>query len=111
MDAALQDAHAIQQAISRYSLACSTGAWDEVLALYLPDASWDIPHLGLSFTGHAAIRAALTDFIATMDYVLQHNAPAVIALNGAKATARSGIREAGKSAGKAGGLRIFRHLC
>ncbi len=107
MDTHLQDHIAIQQAISSYSLDCSTGAWDRVLALYLPHASWEIPHLGLKFTGHADIHQALTGFFATMDYVLQHNAPAVIQIDGDRAQARSGIRECGKSAGKLEGFEYF----
>lgn len=103
----MTDEAAIQRVISTYSQHASLAEWDAVLALFLPDAVWDVPHLGLTFEGHTGIRGALTGFFAEMDYVLQLNAPAVIDVTGDTATARSGIREAGKSRGKDEGFEFF----
>ena len=103
----VQDEAAIQRVISTYSQHASLAEWDAVLALFLPDAVWDIPHLGMKLEGAEAIRGALTTFFAEMDYVLQQNSPAVIDVDGDAATARSGIREAGKSAGKDEGFEFF----
>jgi ketosteroid isomerase-like protein len=101
------DEAAIQRVISTYSQHASLAEWDAVLALFLPDAVWEIPHLGMTLDGAAAIRGALTGFFAEMDYVLQLNAPAVIDVDGDRAAARSGIREAGKSRGKDEGFEFF----
>jgi ketosteroid isomerase-like protein len=103
----VHDQAAIQRVISTYSQHASLAEWDAVLALFLPDAVWDIPHLGMKLEGAEAIRGALSSFFATMDYVLQLNAPAVIDVDGDKALARSGIREAGKTAGKDEGFEFF----
>jgi len=103
----MDDERAIQRLITTYSQTCSIGEWDAAVATYLPDASWTIPHLDLSFTGHEAIRGALEAFFDTMDYVIQMNAPALIHVSGSTATARSAIRECGKSAGKAEGFEYF----
>ena len=103
----MQDETAIQRTINRYSQAASLGEWDEVLTTYLPDGVWEIPHLGMRFEGHEAIRGALAAFFETMEYVLQMNAPAVIEIDGDTATARSGIRECGKSAGRDEGFEYL----
>jgi ketosteroid isomerase-like protein len=103
----VQDEAAIQRTITRYSQAASLGEWDEVLTTYLPDGVWEIPHLGMRFDGHAAIRGALSAFFETMEYVLQMNAPALIAIEGDTATARSAIRECGKSAGRDEGFEYL----
>lgn len=103
----MDDERAIQRLITTYSQTASIGDWDAAVATYLPDATWTIPHLDLAFTGHEAIRGALDAFFATMDYVIQMNAPALIRVSGSTATARSAIRECGKSAGKAQGFEYF----
>ena len=96
----MQDEMAIQRLINTYSQYGSLGDWDRAVDTYMPDGIWAIPHLGMRFAGHAAIRQALTDFFATMDYVVQLNSPALIDVWGDTATARSGISENGKVAGK-----------
>jgi ketosteroid isomerase-like protein len=92
----LHDEWAVQQVITRYSQLTGRGDWDPVIALFLPDATWEIPHLNLVFTGAEAIRGALAGLAADFAYVLQLNAPALIAVAGDRATARSAIREAGR---------------
>jgi ketosteroid isomerase-like protein len=100
MTDSLQDEAAIQRVINSYSQYASKGDWDRVLPLFLPEAVWEIPHLGMKLEGLEAIAATLTMFKGTMDYVLQLNSPALIEVDGDAARATSGIRESGKSAGK-----------
>jgi hypothetical protein len=90
----------IQQTLSLYSQAASCERWDQAVGTYLPDAVWEVPHLGVKFAGHDAIRGALLQFFSRMEYVLQINTPAVIAVDGTRATAQSGIRECGKFRGR-----------
>ena len=102
-----EDEAAIQRVISAYTHHASTADWDAVTALYRPDGVWEIPHLGMKLEGREAIGATLAGFFEVMDYVLQMNAPAVIDVAGDRATARSAIREAGKSKGKDEGFEFF----
>ena len=95
-----EDDYAVQRVISAYALLTGRGDWDPVLALFTPDAVWKTPHLGLSFAGLDAIRGALAMLSEPLEFVLQHNAPALIEIDGDRATARSGIREGGKLKGK-----------
>lgn len=91
-----EDHYQVQRVITAYSLLTGRGDWVPVLALFTPDAVWEIPHLGLVFAGRAAIVEALAALSADLEWVLQLNAPALIEVTGDEATARSGIREAGK---------------
>ena len=95
-----QDEAAIQRVINTYSQYASKGDWDRVLPLFLEEAVWEIPHLGMKLEGRDAIAATLNMFKGTMDYVLQLNSPALIDVKGDSASATSGIRESGKTAGK-----------
>jgi len=103
----VQEELAIQKVINTYSQAASLGEWDRALATYLPDAVWDIPNLGMKLEGRDAIRSTLIAFMDTMDYVLQINTPALIEVSGDTATARSGIRECGKTKGKEEGFEFL----
>lgn len=95
-----QDEAAIQRIINTYSQYASKGDWDRVLPLFLPEAVWEIPHLGMKLEGIQAIADTLNLFKGTMDYVLQLNSPALIEVDGDNASATSSIRESGKTAGK-----------
>ncbi|MGE3691001.1 MAG: nuclear transport factor 2 family protein [Novosphingobium sp.] len=96
----MQDELAIQRLINTYSHYGSLGDWDMAVGTYAENGVWEIPHFAMRFEGHAAIRQALTDFFATMDYVVQLNSPALIDVSGDTATARSNIHEGGKVAGE-----------
>jgi ketosteroid isomerase-like protein len=100
-NAMLEDHTAVQRVISEYALLTGRGDWAPVLALFTADAVWEIPHLALRFTGLEDIRGALAMLSADLEFVLQHNAPALIEIDGDVATARSGIREGGKRKGRA----------
>jgi SnoaL-like protein len=97
----------VQQVLSRYSEGASRADWDAVLSLYLPDAFWEIPLLGAKFEGHEHIRAGLVQFSSSMAYIVQINTPALITLEGAKATSRCLIRECGKYKDRDEGLEVL----
>ena len=92
----MNDEYAIQRTINIYSQEASLLNWDKVLPLYLPDAVWSVPHLGIRRQGHDEIRAQLDEFASWMEFVLQANSPAVIDISGDTATARSSAKESGK---------------
>ena len=97
-ESGMQDEWAIQRLINTYSHYGSLGDWDKTVGTYAPDGIWEIPHFGMRFEGHAAIRQALTDFFAGMDYVVQLNSPALIDVTGDRATARSNVNDGRKTA-------------
>jgi hypothetical protein len=103
----MQEEYLIQRTLNTYSNAASRGDWDRAVGTYMPNGIWEIPHLSLRFEGHNAIREALQNFMATMDYVVQMNAPALIEIEGMNATAHAAIRECGKSKGKNEGFEFF----
>jgi ketosteroid isomerase-like protein len=94
-----EDEYQVQRVINTYAQRTGRGDWAPVVALFLPDAVWEIPHLDLRFEGVEAIRGALASLAGDLEYVLQLNSPALIEIAGDEATARSGIREAGKRKG------------
>lgn len=102
-----EDDYAVQRVINAYAQLTGRGDWEPVVALFLPDATWEIPHLDLRFEGVEAIRGALAMLAGDLEYVLQLNSPALIEVTGDTATARSGIREAGKRKGKDEGFEFL----
>jgi hypothetical protein len=103
----MQEEYLVQRTLNTYSNAASRGDWDRTIGTYMPNGIWEIPHLSLRFEGHKSIREALENFKATMDYVIQMNAPALIEIDGTNATAHAAIRECGKSKGKNEGFEFF----
>lgn len=97
----------IQQTLNRYTEAASRAAWEETWATFVADGIWEIPAFGKKFQGRGPVTDALAGFVAPMEYMVQINAPGVIVVDGAKATARSSIRECGKFAGKAEALEVL----
>jgi ketosteroid isomerase-like protein len=101
------DEIAIQQTISRYSEGAGRADWDQVMSTFVPDGIWEIPDLGVRHQGHAAIQPAMAAFVGQMAYFVQSNSPAIIAVEGDKATARSVIRECGKFADRDEALEVL----
>jgi ketosteroid isomerase-like protein len=89
----------IQDTISRYSQGCSLQDWDMVIDTFLPDGAWEVPSRGLRFEGHATLRAVMSGMVKDMEWFVQMNSPAVITVSGDTATARSIVREAGRTKG------------
>jgi hypothetical protein len=101
------DEIAIQQTLNRYSEGASRADWKQVMATFTKDATWEIASLRARFQDHAVIQKAMSDFIGQMAYFVQVNSPAIIAVDGDKATARSIIRECGKFADRDEALEIL----
>ena len=96
----------IQETISLYHEGGSTSDWDQVMATFLPDGIWEVPALRILSQGHAAIRETMSALMAPIEYLVQINAPAIIAVDGDSATARSLIRECAKFRGQAGVIDV-----
>jgi len=92
----MSDAHLIQQNINRYSVGASQANWDMVMETYMPDGIWTVPAMGVTFRGHKEIRDGLIHFSSPNEYIVQLNTPALIEVEGDRATAQSVIRECGK---------------
>lgn len=97
----------IQQTINLYHQAGSLGDLERMVATFTPDGVWEFTQSGRRFEGRAAILEAAVGFTAPLEYVAQINAPALIALDGDAASARSSIRETAKVAGRAEGIEAF----
>jgi ketosteroid isomerase-like protein len=103
----MDDARQIQHLINAYHEAGSVGDYERMIATFAPDAIWEFTRSGQQFVGHAAISDAVGAFTGSLEYVAQINAPAVIAIDGDVASARSSIRESGKFAGRDEGVEAF----
>jgi ketosteroid isomerase-like protein len=86
----------IQETISRYHEGASTLDVSRIVATFLPDAIWEVPSLGIRSEGLDGIRKQMTDLVASIEYLVQINAPAIIDIEGDVASARSLIRECAK---------------
>jgi ketosteroid isomerase-like protein len=89
----MSDEADIQDTISRYHEAASTSDWDQIEATFLPDGTWEVPAMRLRCQGHAEIRATMPALVEAIEYLVQINAPAIIEVDGDRATARSLVRE------------------
>lgn len=103
----MSDEAEIQRLLNTYSQFASKGDLETASETWVPEGVWAIPHLGMRLEGRAAIRGALQAFMDTMEYVLQLNSPALIAVTGDTATASSSIRESGKTRGKLEGFDYY----
>jgi uncharacterized protein (TIGR02246 family) len=103
----MDDAAQIQQLINAYHEAGSVGDYERMIATFAPDGIWEFTESGRQFVGMAAIRDAVAAFTGPLEYVAQINAPAVIAVDGDTATARSSIRESGKFADRDEGVEAY----
>ncbi|MGE3693240.1 MAG: nuclear transport factor 2 family protein [Novosphingobium sp.] len=103
----MSDHIAIQQTLNTYSYKASIGDLAAMVATFAPDGVWEVPGAGLELSGHDAILAAASGITGTLEYMVQHNSPAIIEVNGDRATAHSVIRECGKYAGKQLNLEVL----
>lgn len=92
----MSDASEIQHILNLYSDGASRRDFDQVIATFIEDSIWEVADTPHRFTGIEAILGAFRAFTATTSYLVQMNAPAVILVDGDKATARSTIREVGR---------------
>ena len=105
----MSDAFAIQQVLNLYSEGASRRDWDQVMSTFAEDGIWEVPRRDLLLQGHGPIRAAMQGFVAAMDFFVQLNTPAIIEVDGDRATARSTIRECGKYSDGDEALEVLGH--
>ena len=86
----------IQQAISLYHEGASKADYDQLVATFLPDGIWEVPAMKIRSQGHDDIRSTVSAIMAPIEYLVQINAPAVVVVDGDKASARSLVRESAK---------------
>jgi len=102
----MNDEYAIQQTLNLYTEGSCRADWDQVLGTFTDDGVWEVPGIG-KFTGRAEIQPVMAAFVGQMDYFIQLNTPAIIKIDGDKATARSVIRECGKFKGNDEALEVL----
>jgi len=90
------DEHDIQQTISRYHEGASTPDLEQLIATFLPDGTWEVPAFRFLCHGHDEMREVMAAVLAPIEYLVQVNAPAIIAVDGDVATARTLVRECAK---------------
>lgn len=98
---------AIQQTLNAYSDAASRGDVDQILSTFVEDGVWEVPAVNLRCRGHEEIGQAAMALIVPMAYMVQLNSPALIHLDGERATTRSVIRECGKYADRDEALEVL----
>lgn len=86
----------IQTTISQYHEAASTGDLDQLIATFLPDGIWEVPALRFRCKGHAEMLETMSAVMAPIEYLVQINAPAIIAVDEDTASARTLVRECAK---------------
>lgn len=102
----MTDEFAVQQVLNTYSAMASLGKHEEFAATFTDDGIWEVPGIGARFEGREAILAGARATTEGLDYIVQTNSPAVITVNGDKATALSIIRECGKYKGRQVALEV-----
>ena len=95
----MSDEFAIQQTLNTYSFNATVGDLEAMVETFAPDEVWDVPGIGAHMEGREAILAGASAITGAIEYMVQLNSPAIIEIDGDKATARSIIRECGKYAG------------
>jgi hypothetical protein len=86
----------IQETISLYHEGASKADYDQMMTTFLPEGIWEVPAMKLRSQGIDDIRSTMTELMAPIEYLTQINAPAIIAVDGDTASARSLIRECAK---------------
>jgi hypothetical protein len=100
----MPDEAEIQRLISLYHEGASTYDWDQIVGTFLPDGVWEVPSMGMRCQGHAELREQMPALVSSIEYLVQINAPAIIDVDGDRATARSLIRECAQF--RDGGVRM-----
>lgn len=103
----MYDEVAIQQTLNTYSFHASQGQLEEMTATFIPDGVWEVPDINAKFEGREAILAGAKAVGTALEFNVQINAPAVIKVEGNRATAQSVIRECAKYVGKPLALEIL----
>jgi SnoaL-like domain len=96
------DELAIQQTISLYHEGASRPDLEQLIATFLPDGTWEVPAFQFLCHGHAEMREVMSAVLEPIEYLVQVNAPAIIAVDGDTASARTLVRECAKYRGRPG---------
>jgi SnoaL-like domain len=96
------DELAIQQTISLYHEGASKPDLEQLIATFLPDGTWEVPAFQFLCHGYAEMREVMSAVLEPIEYLVQINAPAVIAVDGDTASARTLVRECAKYRGRPG---------
>jgi len=92
---------AVQTVITRYCDAVTRRDWAALADLFAPDATWDvIGHVTFHFAG-ADVVPGIRGIVESTGSLVQINTPALIEIDGDRATARSTIYELGTDKEKA----------
>ena len=90
----------VQNVITRYCDAVTRRDWDTLADLFVSDASWQvIGGPALHFKGKDVV-PGIKRIVESTGFLVQINTPALIDINGGKATARSTIYELGANKDK-----------
>ena len=68
----------IQETISLYHEGGSKADYDQLMTTFLPDGIWEVPGMGILSQGRGTIRSTMIALMASIDYLVQINAPAII---------------------------------
>lgn len=102
----MSDKSDIQELLNTYTIHGSRGDWETALSTFTPDGVWAIPAFDVSASGVETIASVIGNFVSAMDFIAQLNSPALIQIDGDKATAKSVIRECGKHKGRNEAMEI-----
>jgi len=92
----MRDEYEIQDLISRYSDAITRREWSTVSSVFAADATWQVlGEPGFRFDGDK-IGPGIRSLVEPANHLIQMNTPAIVAVNGNSATARSTIFETGE---------------
>jgi hypothetical protein len=84
----------IQNQLNRYTCAVNRRDWDELAAVFTEQGVWECKGPpDLKFAGRAALIEGLKASIGATKMLVQMNTPAMIAVQGTRATARSTMLE------------------
>jgi ketosteroid isomerase-like protein len=106
-EAMMEDIVAIQQLLNQYSISSSRHDIEGVVATYTTDGVWRIASRDMTFEGKDSIREGLVGLTAAQEFIMQHNAPAMIEIDGDTASATSMVCERGKIAGNSEGFEAL----
>jgi len=93
----MSDYMAVQQVITRYCDAVTRRDWAALADVFAPHATWDvIGHVTFHFEGDGLV-PGIRGIVESTGFLVQINAPALIEINGERATARSTMYELGSN--------------
>lgn len=93
----MSDREQIQDLLTRYSYSISVRDFDTVATLFTPDASWELfghPEMKTKFKG-PSLPEGIKSIVVPTSSLIQMNSPALIEVNGDRATTAFTVNESG----------------